>query len=132
MQKFGRADQGGVPYYSLDNEPALWGGTHPRIHPQSLTYKELLDKSEALAKAVKAVDPSARVMGSESFGAMEMWKCYSGTAELHTRMLRLERLCRQIRLGGSGLPGRDEGPFDGGRQAVDRRAGHPLVPRGQR
>jgi glycosyl hydrolase family 44/carbohydrate binding protein with CBM4/9 domain/List-Bact-rpt repeat protein len=80
VRKFGRADQGGVPYYSLDNEPALWGGTHPRIHSQSLTYKELLDKSEALAKAIKAVDPSAKVMGSESFGAMEMWKCYSGTA----------------------------------------------------
>jgi hypothetical protein len=79
VSKFGRADQGGVPYYGLDNEPALWGGTHPRIHPQSLTFKELLDKSEALAKAVKAVDPSAKVMGSESFGAMEMWKCVAGT-----------------------------------------------------
>lgn len=79
VTKFGRADQGGTPYYSLDNEPALWGGTHPRIRPQSLTFKELLDKSEALAKAVKAVDPSARVMGFESFGAMEMWKCVSGT-----------------------------------------------------
>jgi mannan endo-1,4-beta-mannosidase len=80
VQKFGRADQGGVPYYSLDNEPALWGGTHPRIRPQSLTFKELLDKSEAISKAIKAVDPSAKVLGSESFGAMEMWKCYSGTA----------------------------------------------------
>lgn len=79
VQKFGRADQGGVPYYSLDNEPALWGGTHIRIHPQSLTFKELLDKSEAMAKAIKAVDPSAKVLGSESFGAMEMWKCYAGT-----------------------------------------------------
>lgn len=80
VQKFGRADQGGVPYYSLDNEPALWGGTHARIRPEPLTFKELLDKSEAAAKAVKAVDPSARIMGFESFGAMEMWKCHSGTA----------------------------------------------------
>jgi hypothetical protein len=79
VQKFGRADQGGVPYYSLDNEPALWGGTHPRIRPQSLTFKELLDKTEAISKAIKAVDPSAKVLGSESFGAMEMWKCHSGT-----------------------------------------------------
>jgi Glycoside hydrolase family 44/Carbohydrate binding domain/Divergent InlB B-repeat domain len=79
VKKFGRADQGGVPFYSLDNEPALWGGTHVRIHPQPLTFKELLDNSEALAKAVKAVDPSAKIMGSESFGAMEMWKCISGT-----------------------------------------------------
>lgn len=80
VKKFGRADQGGVPYYALDNEPALWGGTHVRIRPQPLTFKELLDKSEALAKAVKAVDPSAKIMGSESFGAMEMWGCYSGTS----------------------------------------------------
>lgn len=79
VSKFGRADQGGVPYYSLDNEPTLWGGTHPRIRPQSLTFKELLDKSEAISKAIKAVDPSAKVLGSESFGAMEMFKCYSGT-----------------------------------------------------
>jgi hypothetical protein len=79
VKKFGRADQGGVPYYALDNEPALWGGTHIRIHPQSLTFKELLDKSEAIAKAIKAVDPSAKVLGSESFGAMEMWKCHAGT-----------------------------------------------------
>ena len=79
VQKFGRADQGGVPYYSLDNEPGLWGGTHVRIHPQPLTFKELLDKSEAISKAIKAVDPSAKVLGSESFGAMEMWKCISGT-----------------------------------------------------
>ncbi|MCB9495986.1 MAG: carbohydrate binding domain-containing protein [Fibrobacteria bacterium] len=79
VQKFGRADQGGVPYYSLDNEPALWGGTHVRLRPAPLTFQELLDKSEALAKAVKAVDPSAKIMGSESFGAMAMWGCYSGT-----------------------------------------------------
>jgi len=75
VQKFGRADQGGVPYYSLDNEPALWTVTHSRIHPQGLTMQELLDNGEALSKAVKAVDPSAKVIGSESFGAMEMWTC---------------------------------------------------------
>lgn len=75
VQKFGRADQGGVPYFQLDNEPALWTSTHARIHPQPLTMKELLDNSEALAKAIKAVDPSVKVIGSESFGAMEMWQC---------------------------------------------------------
>ena len=80
VRKFGRADQGGVPYYQLDNEPALWPTTHARIHPQSLTMKELLDNSEALAKAVKAVDPSAKVIGYESFGAMEMWTCGSVSA----------------------------------------------------
>lgn len=80
VKKFGRADQGGVPYFQLDNEPALWPTTHARIHPQSLSMKELLDNSEALAKAVKAVDPSAKVIGYESFGAMEMWNCGSSSA----------------------------------------------------
>lgn len=80
VKKFGRADQGGVPFYALDNEPALWGGTHQRIRPQALTFQELLDKSEALAEAVKAVDPSAKILGPESFGAMEMWSCVSGTS----------------------------------------------------
>ena len=75
VSRFGRADQGGVPYYQLDNEPALWTSTHSRIHPQALSMKELLDNGEALSKAVKAVDPSAKVIGSESFGAMEMWSC---------------------------------------------------------
>lgn len=80
VNKFGRADQGGVPYYALDNEPALWPTTHARIHPQSLSMAELLNNSEALAKAVKAVDPSAKVLGLESFGAMEMWNCGSSAA----------------------------------------------------
>ncbi len=80
VRKFGRADQGGVPYYALDNEPALWPSTHARIHPQGLTMAELLNNSEALAKAVKAVDPSAKVLGLESFGAMEMWNCGSAAA----------------------------------------------------
>lgn len=79
VRKFGRADQGGVPYYQLDNEPALWGGTHVRIRPKPLTFGELLDNSEALSKAIKAVDPSTKVIGFESFGAMEMFKCVSGT-----------------------------------------------------
>lgn len=75
VSRFGRADQGGVPYYQLDNEPALWTVTHARLHPQGFSMRELLDNSEALSKAVKAVDPSAKVIGSESFGAMEMWSC---------------------------------------------------------
>lgn len=77
--KYGRADQGGVPYYALDNEPGLWGSTHPRLRAEPLTVDELLDRSEALSKAVKAVDPSARIMGFESWGAAEMKDFRSAT-----------------------------------------------------
>ena len=54
--------------YLLDNEPDLWSGTHPRIHPAPVGAAELITRSSALAKAVKAVDPNAQVLGFESYG----------------------------------------------------------------
>jgi hypothetical protein len=53
-----------------------------------------------------------------------------GDSDLRARLLRLEHLRRQVRLGRRGLPGRDEGPLGRRRHAPDRRAGHPLVSRG--
>jgi mannan endo-1,4-beta-mannosidase len=54
--------------YALDNEPDLWKGTHPLIHAQTPTCKELIVKSTALAKAVKAVDKEAQIFGFVSYG----------------------------------------------------------------
>ena len=34
VNKLGKAKDGGIKFYSLDNEPALWPSTHPRIHPE--------------------------------------------------------------------------------------------------
>ncbi len=68
VTKFGRANQGGVFAYSLDNEPGLWSHTHPRIHPNMVGAKELLDKSIATASAVKDVDSSAKIFGPALFG----------------------------------------------------------------
>ncbi|MBN1845527.1 MAG: hypothetical protein JW810_07570 [Sedimentisphaerales bacterium] len=58
----------GVKCYSLDNEPALWDSTHPRIHPANLTCNELLTRTIALAGAVKDVDPEALVFGPVLYG----------------------------------------------------------------
>ncbi|MBR1862772.1 MAG: glycoside hydrolase family 44 protein [Ruminococcus sp.] len=58
----------GIKGYSLDNEPSLWRSTHPRIHPEPCGCVELIDKSVALAKAVKAVDPNAEIFGPALFG----------------------------------------------------------------
>lgn len=58
----------GVKVYLLDNEPDLWSGTHPRIHPAPVGAAELITRSSALAKAVKAVDGAAEVWGYESYG----------------------------------------------------------------
>lgn len=55
-------------FYSLDNEPDLWSSTHVRIHPDPLTYAELVQRTIAFASAVKAVSPQALVFGPVNYG----------------------------------------------------------------
>jgi len=58
----------GIQGYSLDNEPALWHHTHPRVHPQRVTIDELAEKSIEMARAVKAIDPNAEIFGPALYG----------------------------------------------------------------
>ena len=58
----------GIQGYSLDNEPALWHHTHPRVHPQPVTIAELAEKSIEMARAVKALDPHAEIFGPVLYG----------------------------------------------------------------
>jgi hypothetical protein len=92
------AKQPGQPvWYSLDNEPALWGEalpagwqsgappnpccnpangtdpspqgrTHPTIHPYAPTFNEMRDKTIAHAGAIKDVNPNALVFGGVGYG----------------------------------------------------------------
>jgi regulator of RNase E activity RraA len=71
VKKLGPADRGGIKFYSLDNEPALWPTTHPRVHPDKTTYAEMVKRTEATASAVVALDPSAVVLGGVMFGWSE-------------------------------------------------------------
>ncbi len=69
VNKYGTANTGtGVKGYSLDNEPSLWSHTHPRIHPSNTTCRELIQRSVALSKAVKSIDPSAEIFGPALYG----------------------------------------------------------------
>jgi mannan endo-1,4-beta-mannosidase len=68
---FHPASQGGVAFYDLDNEPALWPETHPRLHPAKPTYREMIKKTEALAGAVLKVDPTAVLLGPVMYGWQE-------------------------------------------------------------
>lgn len=68
-QQYGTAQSPtGVDGYSLDNEPALWSETHPRIYSEELTYAELYDRSVELATAIKDVDPKADTFGPALYG----------------------------------------------------------------
>jgi hypothetical protein len=71
VKRLGRADRGGIKFYSLDNEPALWASTHPRIHAARPTYAEVLRRSEATAAMITERDPSAEVLGGVMYGWAE-------------------------------------------------------------
>ena len=71
VNKLGPADKGGIRFYSLDNEPALWPTTHPRVHPDKPTYAEMVTRTGATANEIVKLDPSAIVLGGVMFGWSE-------------------------------------------------------------
>ncbi len=81
VKRFGPAKKGGVRFYSLDNEPALWPLTHPRVHPEHTTYKEMAERTEATASMITEIDPSAEVLGAVAFGWSEFMSLTSAPDE---------------------------------------------------
>jgi mannan endo-1,4-beta-mannosidase len=70
--KYGAADAAnGVKRWAVDNEPALWPYTHPRLHKDTTRAAELVEKTTALALAVKKVDPQSEIFGGVFYGYME-------------------------------------------------------------
>jgi mannan endo-1,4-beta-mannosidase len=57
-----------IDAFSLDNEPALWAYTHPRLHPDKITVKELIAKSVELAKTIKKMSPESEIFGPALYG----------------------------------------------------------------
>lgn len=76
---YGSAGRGGVRFYELGNEPALWNSTHRDMHPAPETYDELWQKSRDYGAAVKAADPGAQVLGFSEWG----WPNYFCSAADH-------------------------------------------------
>jgi len=77
------ADPGGIHGYCLDNEPALWHETHPRIHPEQATCEEVVEKSIAYASTVKREDPDAEVLGPCLYG-FAAYTDFQGAADWNT------------------------------------------------
>ncbi len=77
VSQFGTAANGGVAYYNLDNEPALWSDTHRDVHPDPASYDEVRDRTYAYAAAIKAADPSAKTLGPVAWG----WEEYLYSAK---------------------------------------------------
>jgi Glycoside hydrolase family 44 len=68
VKRYGNAAHGGVGIYELDNEPSLWDSTHRDVHPKPTTYAELLSRTIDYARAVKAADPTAAILGPGDWG----------------------------------------------------------------
>jgi hypothetical protein len=68
VARWGTNANGGLRYYILDNEPSLWHATHRDVHPTGQTLDEIRDKTIEYASRIKAVDPSALVVGPEEWG----------------------------------------------------------------
>lgn len=67
----------GVAMYILDNEPALWNSTHRDVHPEPVTYDELLKRSIDYGTQVRQADPSALIAGPAEWG----WPSYFFSAK---------------------------------------------------
>ncbi|CAN5402813.1 glycoside hydrolase family 44 protein [soil metagenome] len=55
-------------WFSLDNEPDLWNGTHKRIHPGPLSYAEIIGNNIEYASMIKANAPDSLVFGPANYG----------------------------------------------------------------
>jgi len=68
VSTFGKGTNGGVGYYILDNEHSIWFSTHRDVHPTGPTMDEILAKIIDYSGKIKAVDPTAQVVGPEEWG----------------------------------------------------------------
>ena len=65
---YGQTDVNRPIYFELDNEADIWAETHAEVHPDKVTYAELVAKTIAYAKAIKRVEPGAMVYGPVNYG----------------------------------------------------------------
>jgi hypothetical protein len=65
-----------IHMYILDNEPTLWNVTHRDVHPDPLSYDELLDRTIRYATAIRDADPDAVIAGPTEWG----WTGYQYSA----------------------------------------------------
>ncbi len=55
-------------WFSLDNEPDLWGHTHQRIWPKNPTYAQIIANNIEFATGIKSAAPKSLVFGPANYG----------------------------------------------------------------
>lgn len=69
--------QRSVHTYILDNEPSLWDVTHRDVHPEPLSYDELLQRTIRYGTAIRQSDPEGLIAGPAEWG----WSGYHYSAK---------------------------------------------------
>lgn len=88
INRYGTAENGGVKFYQIDNEPDIWFGTHSLIRPVVPTPTQLGAITEEYAKMIRSLDPSAIIFGYVGTGAWGIENWIKGTeflADMKTR-----------------------------------------------
>jgi Glycoside hydrolase family 44 len=70
---FGTAANGGVKFYTLDNEVMLWNSTHRDVHSIAPNDDEIWSKTVDYAGAIKQQDPNAQVTGPVTWGYCDLF-----------------------------------------------------------
>ncbi len=68
VSRWGPAADGGVRYFLMDNEPAIWHEAHRDVMPEGVSAAAVRDAIIAYATLVRSVDRSAKIVGPEEWG----------------------------------------------------------------
>ena len=70
-----------VQFFSMDNEPELWGATHYDVHPTCTSYDEIYHEFTTYATAIKAVAPHSMVTGPATCCWYYYWNSMVGSSD---------------------------------------------------
>ncbi len=68
IAQFGTSANGGVPFYTLDNELGLWHETHRDVFPTGVTMQDEFSRMLQAAQIIRARDTNAKILGPEEWG----------------------------------------------------------------
>jgi len=71
-----------IRYWSMDNEPEIWSGTHDDVMKTQCTAEEFMQKYFKVAKAARAKDPDIKLLGPVPANEWQ-WYNWSGGSKIN-------------------------------------------------
>lgn len=72
-----KIDKSRILYWSMDNEPEIWNGTHDDVMPVQLPAEEFIQRYVTTAKKARALFPEIKLMGPVPANEWQ-WYAYNG------------------------------------------------------